>query len=115
MTLLTLYAIIKFWAPILAFFGLVYKGYQNAKSGAAKWANNLLDNHMTHIQEAVEQSSASMVSLAGYHKDLLDSQNKMLVEMSSMSRDFHDHCRDDRDFQAKMNTALEVLDTKVSL
>jgi hypothetical protein len=46
------YEVLKFWLPIISAFGLIIKAYIGAKKNVGDWANTLLSNHLTHIQDA---------------------------------------------------------------
>jgi len=103
------YAFIKFWLPLITFLGLLVKGAQMAGSRMSTIASAFLDNHMAHIQEAAESASTAVVELAGYHKEMLQSQGKIVTAIESMSRDFHEHVTEDRQAQAAILTGIEVL------
>lgn len=72
-------------------------------------ASTFLDNHMAHIQQSVESASGAVVELAGYHKEMLQSQEEIVDAIKLMSRDFHDHVQEDRQAQAAIITGIEVL------
>jgi hypothetical protein len=50
--LMGLYEIIKWWGPILGFVAMVFKLRKDVISRADTWMNSLLNNHLSHIQEA---------------------------------------------------------------
>jgi len=48
------YEAIKFWLPMTTALTLVVKAYLGAKRGVSGWAEQLLSNHLSHIQTATE-------------------------------------------------------------
>lgn len=60
MTLAVFYAALKFWLPIITAFTMVYKAYGSAKTGITAWADKLLNNHLSHIQSATEETANLM-------------------------------------------------------
>lgn len=76
----TFYAFIKYWGPVLGFFGILIKAYASAKKSVANkfdtflgdvngWADKLLNNHLKHIEiattktmEETERTNALLVS-----------------------------------------------------
>lgn len=82
-----IYATIKYWGPLLTFGGLFVKGFFSIKKGISTWADTLLDNHMAHIQLAAEKAAVAVTELASYHKDTLESQKEMVVELSGVRKD----------------------------
>lgn len=111
MTGLELLAIV---GPIITFAGLVWKAYASAKKNIAAFADNLVSNHAQHIQDSTERAAKAVTELAGYHKDMLESQRGMLVSLDAMRQDFHEHVKDDLRVQTDILTKLEVIDTKVT-
>jgi hypothetical protein len=57
MTAIALYAAVKFWLPLLTAFGLVIKAYGSTKRGITAWADTLMNNHLSHIQAATEETA----------------------------------------------------------
>ncbi len=62
MTGLEIYAVIKFWGPILTLSGVVIRigasirrSYLNTKKEVQTWASTLLDNHATHVQASLQR------------------------------------------------------------
>ncbi len=112
MTGLEMYAVLKFWLPIVTAGGFVVKAYLSAKKSIGTWANTLLDNHMSHIQEASEKSSAAIIELADYHKQMLGTQEKMIISMERISEDFRDHIRDDERVQGSILLSLKAIEIR---
>jgi len=48
----TPYEIFKFWMPVISGFAFVIKAYTSTKKDLADWAERLLQNHLSHIEEA---------------------------------------------------------------
>jgi hypothetical protein len=48
----TPYEIFKFWLPIVSGFAMVIKAYTSTKKDLAEWAERLLQNHLSHIEDA---------------------------------------------------------------
>jgi hypothetical protein len=111
--LLEIYEQLKFWLPVSTFLALVYKAYTKAKDGVSMWAETLLDNHMAHIQGASERASDAVVSLASYHKDMLESQKDLVKTLSSVKEDFHEYSRENARTQAAIATGIEVIKSKL--
>lgn len=59
-----LYGELKFWLPLLTFSGLIVKAYLNFRKSTTEWMNQLLDNHLTHIQKATQTTSDGIAGLA---------------------------------------------------
>lgn len=79
-----IYAFIKYWLPIISVLGLFVKlalstrkAIRAAKDDISSWANVLLDNHMTHIQDAVESASKSLTSISETNKELVASMKSI--------------------------------------
>jgi hypothetical protein len=53
----TIYDQLKFWLPIVTALGIVIKGYLTVKNNVSSWADQLLHNHMHHIEEAVKSNA----------------------------------------------------------
>ena len=109
LTWAAVYVFIKFWLPMATFLGLLVKGAQMTGRQVSSIASTFLDNHMQHIQESAETASAAVVELAGYHKEMLESQGRIVTSIEGMSRDFHEHVHEDRQAQAAILTGIEVL------
>jgi hypothetical protein len=109
------YEHVKFWLPVSTAAGLLYRWYANLKRGVSKWADTLLDNHMVHIQSASEKASEAVVELAGYHKEMLDSQQKLVVALTDMQSDVHEHFSEDRKITAQVATGIEVIKAKLDM
>jgi hypothetical protein len=113
MTWLLVYAFIKFWLPIVSAAGLLFKLFlvcrkavTNAKNDISAWANTLLDNHMTHIQIAAEDASASLLQIAETNRTF---SNTML----EMRNDFQETQKENLRVQTAIMTGIEVLKAKV--
>lgn len=52
MLMVNLYEALKWWGPILGFAAMAFKVRKDIITRADAWANTLLNNHLTHIQEA---------------------------------------------------------------
>jgi len=109
MTWMALYVLLKFWLPAITAAGLILKAimatrrfFLNIKIDIGNWANTLLENHMTHIQESIDDASKSVQELSG-------SMKIFATEMTEMRRDFQDHTRHDDRIQNQILTDLEVL------
>lgn len=64
----TIYAFIKYWGPVLGFFGILIKAYASAKKSVSTkfdaflgdvngWADKLLNNHLKHIEIATTETA----------------------------------------------------------
>ena len=47
-----LYEVLKWWGPILGFAAMVFKIRKDVIARADTWMNSLLNNHLSHIQDA---------------------------------------------------------------
>jgi len=92
--------------------GFILKAYFSMKKSVGNWANTLLDNHMSHIQVASEQSSKAITELAGYHREMLGTQEKMITSMERMSEDFREHTRDDERTQGSILLSLRAIEVR---
>src|ERR1017187_4574774 len=54
----TIYEQIKFWLPIISAFGIITKAYFGAKKNVTEFADKLLTNHLTHIEQATVSTEA---------------------------------------------------------
>ncbi|HEX3739440.1 MAG TPA: hypothetical protein VHV29_06910 [Terriglobales bacterium] len=109
MTLLAIYAFIKFWLPLATATSLCVKGFfytrsvvRNAQDGISIWTNTLLDNHMAHIQKAAEDASDSLKSIAEANHDFA-------VAMREMREDFQESQAENIRVQGAILTGIEVL------
>jgi hypothetical protein len=50
------YAAIKYWLPMTAFFTLVIRGWRSLKTSLTDGMDKLLNNHLSHIQLATEKT-----------------------------------------------------------
>ena len=101
------------WLPVITALGLAAKGilmiraaFKKAKQDVGNWANQLLDNHMTHIQSAAEQAAASLKSMS-------DTNREMVVAMKEMREDFQTHQVEEMRVQNAIMTGIEVIKAKV--
>lgn len=124
MTGLELYAIIKFWGPLLTGFGLALQAYRSVRKGitswvtewevdAKAWADRLLDNHMHGIEEASKRAAEATADLAACSKDSCANIGRMCASMSAISQDFRQHCEDDRLNQAVLIEKLAAIDKQL--
>ena len=88
---------------------LIIRAYRTAKKNVGMWAHTLLNNHIHGIEvaaksssEAAQASSNAIVSLAGYHKDMLSSQFQIAKNIETMSQDFRAHVKDDERIQSEI-------------
>ncbi len=76
MTALAFYAALKYWLPLLTAFTFIFKAYKSAEKkisvGFTQWANKLLDNHLSHIQTATEDTAAAMRAFSTTAVSLLE-------------------------------------------
>lgn len=45
---------IHFWTPILGAFAAAWKAYSFTKNHVNEWADKLLNNHLAHVQDSLE-------------------------------------------------------------
>lgn len=96
------YELIKFWLPILGAAAMLYRGARAARTGISAWANQLLDNHMAHIQKAAEDGALSL-------HEMSTSNIELVGEMRGMRTDFQrSYDENARNTQAIL-TGVEVL------
>jgi len=107
--MLSIYALITFWLPIITAVSLsikaflaIRKMFRSTKTAISEWANALLDNHMTHIQAAVEDASKSIGQMA-------ESNRELVTTMKEMRTDFQQSYRENDRKQTVILTSLEVL------
>lgn len=106
MTWLIFYALIKYWIPILTALGILWRGITGIKRGVKDFADTLLDNHLQHIQIAVEKSSEAVISLCETQKD-------SSVSIVRISEDLRDHQKEDIRVQTAILTGIEFIKAKV--
>lgn len=75
MTGIALYAALKFWLPIVTFFGLLIKAYKTAKGGIQQFADSLLGNHLHTIQENTGKTAALL-------EEVRDDQRTMMTDIA---------------------------------
>lgn len=73
------YESIRFWLPLTAAVGLYFK----LKKGVSEWASSLLDNHLTHIQDATQTTASNFQNLS---KNLTDHQEKEMQVWAGVVR-----------------------------
>lgn len=97
-----MYETIKFWFPLATAGGFLIKTFLAGKRGVSIWANQLLNNHMAHIQQAAEDASASLSTMA-------ESNKEMVGTMKEMRTDFQQGYTENARVQTAILTNLEVL------
>lgn len=109
MSLLALYAFIKFWLPLATATGFCVKGFfyirsvvKNTQEGISTWANSLLDNHMTHIQVAAEEATECLKVMSATNQQLA-------TIMQTMREDFQQAQTENIRTQSAILTGIEVL------
>ena len=85
---------------------LTRKAYIGAKNSISAWTNQLLDNHMTHIQKAAEDAAASI-------RDVAQSNREVALTMKEMRADFQANNTEIRQAQTDILTGIEVIKAKV--
>jgi hypothetical protein len=117
---LAVYAFIRFWLPIASavalagkLFLVTRKAVTNAKAEVSQWANTLLDNHMTHIQDSAEKAAAAVVELAEFHKGTISAQERMVDEMQGVRSDLAANNAQLLNVQHQILTGIEVIKAKV--
>lgn len=106
MNLPQLYAALVYILPIGTFLGFVVKAYLTAKQTISEWANTLLDNHMSHIQNAAEKASNSLAEMSETNKEIC-------ATMKEMRNDFQQNQREMVDVQHDILTGIEILKSRV--
>lgn len=109
MTWLAIYAFVKFWLPIITIVTLVVKGFSTIINRVSVWADKLFDNHMNHIQDSVEKASVAVVQLVECQKGVLDTQTKIVSELSTMRQDFISSSKELMAAQHALHVGIEVL------
>jgi len=106
MTWPTFYEALKYWLPIVTVLTLAYKGSVATGKGVKKWADALLDNHLTHIQTATEGVAKSMVELVESQKAsttamtrLAEAQNQLVLGIEILK---------DRSSQARQQSPFTI-------
>lgn len=102
MTGQAIYEIIKFWLPLISGFGLVIKAYKSASSGITQWADSLLNNHLSHIQDATEKSASLL-------QEVRDDHRAAQVEVAGVRSDLKAHEAQALAVQQQILTGIEVL------
>lgn len=97
-----IYEFVKFWLPVLTGFGMVFKAWRVARGGVTKWADSLLNNHLTHIQIATEQSAKLLVEVRDDHRVAKQ-------EITGIRSDLHTHEVATLAVQQQILTGIEVL------
>lgn len=113
MTWLAIYAIIKFWLPIVTVLTLLVKAFNTIVGRVSEWANKLFDNHMNHIQDSVEKAAVAVVQLVECQKGYLDTQTKIVSEISTMRSDFAASSKELMQGHHQMMMGIEVLKDRV--
>ena len=87
----SIYEIIKFWLPIVTAFGFILRGYHTITRNVSEWADKLLHNHLSHIEQNTAQS---VVLLAGV-RDWQDKEGlKIETHLIRMGADMVDNQKD---------------------
>lgn len=109
MTWLVVYAFIKYWLPMITALGLVLKLFfivrkaiKQTMEDIGLWANTLLDNHLTHIQEYAENASTSL-------KDLSETNREVALSMQAMRKDLKEVQIENIKVHGDILTGIEVL------
>lgn len=83
-TWLSIYSFIRYWGPIFAVCGLLWKGikslrssYKQTKQDVQTWASTLLDNHAAHAQASLSKIEAAQERLV----DGQDNTNLLLGKL----------------------------------
>lgn len=111
MTPIQIYDQIRYWLPVSGILSIVWA----IKRGIKKWADTMLENHMSHIQTSTEQAAAAVTELAGYHRDMLGQQKEIVTSMALIQRDFHEHIREDERVQRDILTGIEVIKSRTTV
>lgn len=80
------------------------------------WADRMLDNHMAHIQKATEEASQAIVNLAIFHREMLTTQEKLVLSLGNMKENlqehisfFHEYMHENSHSQGTVLTTLELI------
>ena len=104
-----IYAVVKFWLPAITAVILVIKGmlavhkfFSKMRTDVSEWAGQMLDNHMAHMQDAVERGAKAVEQMNVTMKTFAG-------ELTQLRKDFQDHTKEDLRVQTAILTGLEVL------
>lgn len=117
MTALAFYAALKFWLPMLTGFTFVYSGWKSATRRITEWADRLLNNHLSHIQIATEDTAEAVKEYASASLKLLEeirNDGKAAAHAVAQVRsDLKEHEDADTDLQGKILLGIEVLKDRI--
>src|SRR5208282_5633904 len=102
-----MYDAIKFWLPITTAFTVVYGAYRNVLTKVTIWGNQLLENHLTHIQSATEDSARVLKEVRDNQATQLVQATTTAVAVAKVAVDLEKHEEADGEVQQKILTALE--------
>ena len=119
MTPTIIYDAVKFWLPIVTGTGIIIKAYLTAKKNASEWLERIMNRQLGHLEVSTEHAAKAVVELAGFHKDMLESQKEMvrsqgdvLGVIKDMHADFQHHVSEDVRVQSQILTGIEILKAK---
>jgi hypothetical protein len=67
---------LKSWLPWITMGGIVWRAFSKARLSITSWADQLLDNHAKHIQEALDKQSETLQAI----------QNQQDLQIDLLSR-----------------------------
>lgn len=109
MTLLALFAFLKFWLPVVTAIGtttkiifICRKYVRTLRTDIGDWASSLLDNHMAHIQTAAEEATESL-------KVMSATNQQVATTIQTMREDFQQAQTENIRTQSAILTGIEVL------
>ncbi len=87
----TIYDQLKFWLPIVTAFGIVIKGYFTVKNNVSSWADQLLHNHMHHIEVAVKSNADEAVKTNVLLTAAAERETYVSSKVDMVQATLHDH------------------------
>jgi hypothetical protein len=109
MTPPAIYALIRFWLPLVTFFGLLIKGALLAGKRISNWADTFLDNHMNHIQESAEKAAVAVTELTKYHEGATILQKEMVSQLTGIRSELSEQGKQILGTQHQIITGIEIL------
>jgi len=63
---------IKVWTPWIAAGGFVFSVYRQLRNRITEWAGKLLDNHLFHVQQSLENLEVSQTEMISTQKEQIE-------------------------------------------
>jgi hypothetical protein len=115
-----LHSILVYWLPFITTTGLavklffsIRKGLRSIRVGISSWADTLLNNHMSHIQNSAETAAKAVVDLADQHRNNIAVQQRLIDEMTGVRSDLSNNSMQILKAHHEILTGIEVLKAKV--